>query len=98
ALRRISVRRPGIDAFSTAQETFAQEATVGPAGVFRNLLMGVVTLIEKGSANQVKAKATDALALARKQGWADQEVGVRVLVAAAMLKESRYPEAIRIYQ
>ncbi|MPY87895.1 MAG: hypothetical protein GEU99_08240 [Luteitalea sp.] len=95
---RISVQRPAIDGLSTAQETFAQEATVGPAGVFRNLLMGVVSLVEKGSANQVTAKATDALNFARKQGWPDQEVVLRVLVAAALLKESRHQEAIQVYQ
>ena len=94
----ISVQRPAIDALSTAQETFAQEPTVGPAGVFRNLLMGVLTLVDKGSADQVIGKAGDALSFARKQGWADQEVVVGVLVAGALLKESRYPEAIAIYQ
>jgi hypothetical protein len=95
---RISVQRPSIDALSTAQETFAQEPTAGPAGVFRNLLMGVVALIEKGSADHVKVKATDALAFARKQGWADQDVAVRILVAGALLKEARHREAITVYQ
>ncbi len=95
---RITVQKPAVDGLATAQETFAQEPTVGPAGVFRNLMMGVVSLIEKGSADQVKAKATDALTFARKQGWADQEVVLRVLVAGALLKESRHQEAIGVYQ
>ena len=60
--------------------------------------MGVVTLIEKGSADQVKAKAVDALAFARKQHWPDQEVVVKMLVAGAMLKEKRFAESIGIYQ
>src|SRR5690606_7200054 len=68
------------------------------AGVFRNLMMGVASLLEKGSADQVKAKALDALAFARKHGWADQEVVLRVLVGGAMLKESRHQEAIGIYR
>src|SRR5690606_12018897 len=75
---RIAVQRPDVDGLSTAQETFAQEPTTGRAGVFRNLMMGVASLLEKGSADQVKAKALDALAFARKHGWADQEVVLRV--------------------
>jgi hypothetical protein len=86
-----------IDALATAQETFAQEAAVGPAGVFRNYLMGLVTLVEKGSADQVKAKAIDALAFAHKQGWLDQEVVVRILLAGALLKERRCDEAVKVY-
>lgn len=95
---RVAVRAPQIDGLATAQETFAQEAAVGPAAVFRNYLMGVVALVEKGSADQVKAKATDALAFARAQGWRDQEVVLRMLVAGALLKEGRHAEAIRVYQ
>ncbi|CAN5907525.1 hypothetical protein BH11PSE8_BH11PSE8_34000 [soil metagenome] len=95
---RILRQRPAVDTLQVAQETFAQEATVGPGGVFRNLLIGLMTLLEKGSADQVKAKAVDALAFARKQQWADQEVAVRVLVAGALMKESRHAEAIRAYE
>jgi hypothetical protein len=95
---RILVQRPAVDGLATAQETFAQEPTVGPAGVFRGLMMGVVSLVDQGSADQVKAKAIDALTFARTQGWADQEVMLRVLVAGAMLKESRHQEAIGIYR
>jgi hypothetical protein len=95
---RIARRSPPIDGLSTAQETFAQEAAVGPAAVFRNHLMGVVTLLEKGTADEVKAKAKDAFKFARAQKWPDQEVVLRVLVAGAMLKESRCAEAIDIYR
>ncbi len=86
-----------IDTLNVAQETFAQEATSGPAGVFRNHLMGLVTLVEKGSADQVKVKAADAFAFARKHQWADQEVVVRMLVAGALLKEKRIDESVKIY-
>jgi tetratricopeptide (TPR) repeat protein len=89
---------PKIDALTTAQETFAQEGAVGPAGVFRNLLMGLMTLVEKGSAAQVKVVAADALKFARKQKWADQEVVVTMLVAGALLKEKRFDEAVKGYQ
>jgi tetratricopeptide (TPR) repeat protein len=92
------VDSPKIDTLATAQETFAQEAVVGPAGVFRNYLIGLVTLVEKGSADQVKAKAVDAIAFARKQKWDDQEVAVSMLVAGAMLKENRFKESIEMYQ
>lgn len=89
---------PKIDTLTIAQETFAQEATVGPAGVFRNYLMGLMTLIEKGSIDQVKAKAIDAFNFAHKQKWADQEVVIRMLFAGALLKEKQFAEAQNIYQ
>lgn len=93
------VRRPlQLDGFDVAQETFAQEPTQGPAGVFRNQLTGLVALVEKGSAEQVKAKALDALAFVQQQKWKDQEVVVRLLVAGALLKESRHAEAVAVYQ
>lgn len=94
----ILVEAVNIDALTTAQETFAQEGAVGPAAVFRNYLMGLVTLIEKGSADQVKAKAQDALAFARTQQWADQEVAVTMLLAGAFLNEKRFDEAIQAYR
>lgn len=93
----VGVDSPKIDTLATAQETFAQEGAVGPAAVFRNFPMGVVTLIDKGTADQVKAKARDAVAFARKEKWADQEVVLRVLVAGALLKEQRYDEAVKMY-
>ena len=93
----VYVDRPDIDALAVAQETFAQENAVGPAAVFRNYLMGLVTLVEKGSADQVKAKAADALAFARKERWADQQVVIAILVAGALLKEKRFDEAVKGY-
>jgi hypothetical protein len=92
----VHVDSPEIDALQTAQETFAQEAAVGPAGVFRNLLMGLVTLADRASADQVKAKAMDAVAFARKQGWADQEVVIAVLLSGVLLKEQRFDEALTV--
>lgn len=94
----VSVETLHLDALTVAQETFAQEGAVGPAAVFRNYLMGMVTLIEKGSADQVKAKAQDALAFAKKEQWADQEVAVTMLLAGAFLKEKRVEEAVREYR
>lgn len=93
----IQFDRPAIDALTTAQETFAQESAAGPAGVFRNLLIGLMTLVEKGRADQVKLKAADALKFARKEKWPDQEVVVAMLVAGAMLKEKRFKAALKGY-
>jgi len=94
----VQVDSPKIDALTTAQETFAQEKTVGPAGVFRNLLIGLMTLVERGNSEQVKIKAADALKFARKQNWADQEVVIAMLVAGSLLKEKRFEEALKDYQ
>lgn len=95
---RVVVQRIDIDGLALAQETFAQEGGVGPAAVFRNLMMGVVVLLAQGSADQVKARAADALQFARQQGWADQEVALRVMVAGALLKEGRHAEAVTVYR
>jgi hypothetical protein len=94
----VQTRTVQIDTLTLAQQAFAQEDAVGPAAVFRNHLMSVATLIEKGSADQVKAKAADALAFAKKQQWADQQVVVVLLVAGALLKEKRFDEAVTDYQ
>ena len=87
-----------LDATAVATETFAQERTVGPAGVFRNMLMALVALVEKGSADQVQLKAADALAFAEGQGWKDQQAVVTMLVAGALLKEQRHDDAVAAYQ
>jgi hypothetical protein len=92
----VQVHAPDIDALETAQETFAQEPAVGPAGVFRNLLMGLATLADRAPADQVRSKAVDAAAFARKQGWADQEVVIAVLLSGALLKEKRFGEALQV--
>ena len=95
---RIFFDSPDIDSTAIAQKTFAQESVSGPAGVFRNLFMGLITLVEKGSADTVKMKARDAMAFAHKHGWADQKIAISMLVAGAMLKEKRFSEAVQIYQ
>jgi hypothetical protein len=87
-----------LDATAVAAETFAQERTVGPAGPFRNMLMGLFTLIEKGTSDQVQGRATEALAYARQQGWKDQQIVVTMLVAAARQKEQRFDDAITAYR
>ena len=45
-----------LDATAVASEAFAQERTVGPAGIFRNMLMALVGLVEKATADQVQAQ------------------------------------------
>ncbi|WP_431258059.1 hypothetical protein ACQ86G_26435 [Roseateles chitinivorans] len=94
----VLVQALALDAWSIAQETFAQEPAVGPGGVFRNLLTGLFALAEKGSADQVLLKARDALAFAHRQGWPDQEVAVRLLTAGVMLKERRCDDAVNHYR
>ena len=95
---QVAIDAPPIDGLATAQQTFAQEATVGPAGVFRNHLIGLAALAEKGSADQVNTKAQDAIAFARQQQWPDQEAVVLMLVAGAFLKEKRFGEATQSYR
>jgi len=95
---QVLVQAPPLEAWSAAQETFAQEPAVGPAGVFRSLLAGLFALAENGTADQVLLKARDALAFAQQQGWADQQVAVRLLAAGAMLKAQRFDAALSHYR
>lgn len=95
---RIAHEVPPLDVLTLAQETFAQEPTNGPGGVFRSMLMSLVTLVEKAPASQVRSKAADAFDFARRHGWNDQQAAVAVLVAGAQLKESRNDEAIVTYR
>jgi len=94
----VFVDKPPMDGLTIAQETFAQEGGVGPAAVFRNILLGLVALIEKGSLKQIRVKAKDSLNFAKKQKWKDQEVVVYMLFAGALLKEKQFKEAIREYR
>jgi hypothetical protein len=95
---RILNQVPVFDVLTVAQETFAREAGIGPAAVFRNQLMSMVALIDKGSADQVRAKSVDAFEFARRQGWDDQQVAVAIMLAGAQLKEQRFDEAINTYR
>lgn len=95
---RVLIQELDINMGVLAQETFSQETTTGPAGTFRNLLMGVVTLVERGTSSQVRSKATDALNFARKQGWKDQEVVIRMLFASSLMREQRYGDATKVYR
>lgn len=95
---RVHVQAIPMDAWDLARDTFAQEPAPGAAGVFRGLLAGLFGLVDKGSADQVMAKANDALAFARRQGWSDQEVVVRMLAAGAMLKAQRFDAAVGHYR
>lgn len=95
---RIAHDVPPLDVLALAQETFAQEPTTGPGGVFRNHLMSLVTLVEKAPVAQVRAKAADAFEFAGRHGWNDQQAAVAVLVAGAQLKEARHDEAIATYR
>ena len=96
--RLVHFDTPKINALVAAQETFAQENVTGPAGVFRNLFIGLMTLVEKGPINQVNVKAADAIKFARNQKWTDQEVAVTMLVAGALLREKRFDDALKGYR
>lgn len=95
---RILVTRPQIDAINMAQETFAQEPSTDPAGVFRNHFISLMALAEKGTADQLKARATDAFAFVQKHRWADQEVALHMLISGALLKEGHHAESIKRYE
>lgn len=94
----VQVQNLALDPLAAAQETFAREATNQPDSIYRTMLMSLVALCEKGTANQVKTRSADVLNFAQKRGWTDQQVAVHVIVAGAFMKESRYAEAIQSYQ
>jgi hypothetical protein len=62
------------------------------------MLMALVALVEKGTADQAQLKARDALAFAAAQNWKDQQVVVTMLVAGALLKEQRHDQAVAAYR
>lgn len=95
---RVRHEHLALNVLAVAQETFAQESVAGPAGTFRNMLMALVSLVEKGSVEEVRSKAADAYAFAGSQGWSDQQAAVAVLVAGAQLKAQRHGEAIATYR
>lgn len=88
-----------IDLFDVAREIAAQSSG-GAAGVaaYRQALTDVLTLTEKGSAEQTARRAERALALAERKQWADQQVVVHLIVGGAFLKEQRHSEAIARYR
>lgn len=90
-------QQPPLDGFAVAEECFAQEG-IGPAATFRSLTMGIATLLEKGSVEQIRPRVVEALAFARQQGWPDQQVALKLMMAGAFVKEARYPEAVQTYE
>jgi len=95
---QLRVEVVSMDAWELAEETFAQEPAVGAPGVFRSLLTGLFALVEKGTTAQIMTKANDALIFARRRGWGDQEVAVRMLAAGAMLKAKRFDDTVNHYR
>lgn len=87
-----------VDLFAIARDTAAQSAGTGPEVLYRQLLADLMLLLERGSPQQVAARAERALGLAHRHGWQDQQAVVQMMVAGAWLKGGDHGQAINAYR
>ncbi|MDR2872170.1 MAG: hypothetical protein LBV45_06565, partial [Xanthomonadaceae bacterium] len=87
-----------IDMFDIARETAAQTGKGGPAAAYRQLLADVMTLLERGSAEQVAQRARHALRMTERLGWVDQKVVLHMAIAGAWMKEDQHQKALTSYK
>lgn len=66
--------------------------------LFRRYLTDIMLLLEKGSAAQVAARGDMALNIARRAGWADQQVMIDNMVGGGWLKGGDYSQSVAHYQ
>jgi hypothetical protein len=94
----IHIGEPSLDVLGMARESFSYDGAFGSAALFRNHLIDLAALLQKGSSADIKARALDAYTFARRNGWADQEVVVKMLVAGAFLKDKQFDAAVNAYR
>lgn len=88
-----------IDGMKVMHQT-AQQQTDADADrlLFRRYLADAMLLLEKGSAEQLAARGSLALEIARRRGWADQQAMMHNFIAGGWLKGGQHPQAIEHYR
>lgn len=88
-----------VDGMKVMHQT-AQQQTDADADrlLFRRYLADAMLLLEKGSAAQVAARGSLALAIAQRRGWADQQAMMHNLIAGAWLKSRDPAQAVEHYR
>ncbi|EQA5670324.1 hypothetical protein ACX4ED_001606 [Cronobacter malonaticus] len=87
------------DAMQVMQQTARQQTDPDSDRLlFRRYLADAMLLLERGSAAQVASRASLAMPIAQRRGWADQEAVLHHLMAGAWLKEKNTPQAVAHYQ
>jgi tetratricopeptide (TPR) repeat protein len=87
-----------IDLFDLARDIAAQSGGGGPQATYRQLLTGVMALLERGSAAQVAQRAREVLRITQQQGWLDQQVVIHSMIAGAWLKENAFEKSLTHYR
>jgi Domain of unknown function (DUF6531) len=89
---------PSLDMPAALDELARSEGQDGPAKTFRIHLVTLSNAASKGNAKAAERAASRALAVAREQGWPDQEVVVHMALGASRLAASRCDPAATSYR
>ncbi|VVT45007.1 hypothetical protein UYSO10_0299 [Kosakonia radicincitans] len=97
--RHVRLIEDRIDGMKVMHQT-AQQQTDADADrlLFRRYLADAMLLLEKGSAAQVAARGSLALAIAQCRGWADQQAMMHNLIAGGWLKGRDHAQAVEHYR
>lgn len=97
--RHVRLIEDRIDGMKVMHQT-AQQQTDADADrlLFRRYLADAMLLLEKGSAAQVAARGSLALAIAQRRGWADQQAMMHNLIAGGWLKGRDHAQAVEHYR
>jgi len=88
-----------IDGMKVMHQTAQQQTDADPDRLlFRRYLADSMLLLEKGSAAQVAARGSLALAIAGRRGWADQQAMMHNVIAGGWLKGKQHAQAIEHYR
>lgn len=88
-----------IDGMKVMHQTAQQQTDAdGDRLLFRRYLADAMLLLEKGSAEQVAARGSLALSIARQRGWADQQAMMHNLIAGGWLKGGQHAQAVEHYR
>jgi len=95
---RAALLEPQVDMFDVACAIAAQSPGTGPSVVFRQMLADMMLLLQRGSPQEVAARAERATALASRHGWAQQVGVLQMMQAGAWLKHGDAAQAVGLYR
>ncbi|MFE0752548.1 hypothetical protein ACFW16_01240 [Inquilinus sp. NPDC058860] len=95
---RVRLIEPRLDMPAALDELARSEGEEGPAKTFRIHLVTLANAAGKGNTRLVEQAGANGLAVARAEGWADQEVVVLMSLAAARLGAADFDGAAKGYR
>lgn len=97
--QRVRLITPDIDGMSLMQQTASQLSDRdGDRLRCRQFMTDAVLLLERGTAQQVEARAGMALAIARKKGWLEQQVVMHNIIGGGWVKGNAAAKAVEEYR